>query len=115
MIVEAVQAGKHVICEKPFTGYFGRGSDKSPIGKQVAKSLMYERVIAEMDKTCAATKASGRLSMYAEDWVYAPAATKTVEILQTTEDKILVMTAEAGHSGSHHAQQSYDELFDRRG
>src|SRR5205823_8569296 len=54
MIVEAVQAGKHVICEKPFTGYFGRGSDKSPIGKQVAKSLMYERVMAEMDKTCAA-------------------------------------------------------------
>jgi predicted dehydrogenase len=23
MIVEAVRAGKHVICEKPFTGYFG--------------------------------------------------------------------------------------------
>ena len=26
MIVEAVQAGKHVICEKPFTGYFGRSA-----------------------------------------------------------------------------------------
>jgi predicted dehydrogenase len=25
MIVEAVRAGKHVICEKPFTGYFGQG------------------------------------------------------------------------------------------
>jgi len=107
MIVEAVQAGKHVICEKPFTGYFGRGSDKSPIGKQVAKSLMYERVMAEMDKTCAAIKASGRLFMYAEDWVYAPAVTKTVEILQATKDKILFMKAEESHSGSHaaHAAQ----------
>src|SRR5215471_10496165 len=32
MIVEAMQAGKHVICEKPFTGYFGRGDDEAPIG-----------------------------------------------------------------------------------
>ena len=52
MIVAAVQAGKHVICEKPFTGYFGRSDDKVPIGKHVPKSRMYERVMEEMDKTC---------------------------------------------------------------
>src|SRR5947207_2822767 len=68
---------------------------------------MYERVMAEMDKTCAAIKGSGRLFMYAEDWVYAPAVTKTVEILQATKDKILFMKAEESHSGSHaaHAAQ----------
>jgi predicted dehydrogenase len=37
MIVEAVRAGKHVICEKPFTGYFGRPGDRAPIGKHVPK------------------------------------------------------------------------------
>jgi predicted dehydrogenase len=107
MIVEAMQAGKHVICEKPFSGYFGRGGDKVPIGKHVPKSLMYERVIEEMDKTCAAIKSSGRLFMYAEDWIYAPAVAKTVEILRATKDKILFMKAEESHSGSHaaHAAQ----------
>jgi predicted dehydrogenase len=107
MIVEAMQAGKHVICEKPFSGYFGRDGDKTPIGKHIPKSVMYQRVIEEMDKTVAAVKASGRLFMYAEDWVYAPAVTKAAEFIKATKDKVLFMKGEESHSGSHaaHAAQ----------
>ena len=107
MIVDAMQAGKHVICEKPFAGYFGRSGDTKPIGKHVPKSVMYERVMEEMEKTCAAIKATGRLFMYAEDWIYAPAVGKIVEVLNATKDKILFMKAEESHSGSHaaHAAQ----------
>lgn len=103
MVVAAMQAGKHVICEKPFTGYFGQDGDPVPIGEKVPKALMFERVVREMDAMSAAIRATGKLFMYAEDWVYAPAVRKAAEIVRATRDKILFMKAEESHSGSHAA------------
>ncbi len=107
MVVACMQAGKHVICEKPFTGYFGRPGDPTPIGTQVPKKLMYERAMAEMDAASAAIRASGRLFCYGEDWVYTPAVAKTAEIVRASGDKILFMKAEESHSGSHAAHASH--------
>jgi len=100
MIEEFMAAGKHVISEKPFTGYFGLPGDEKPVGK-VSKQKMYDTVLESMDRTAENIRKSGRLFMYAEDWVYAPAVSKASEILQSTGDKILFLKAEESHSGSH--------------
>jgi len=65
--------------------------------------------MAEMNATRDAIRASGRLFMYADDWVYAPTFAKTAEILKAARDKILFMKAEESHSGSdaaHAAQRA---------
>src|ERR1700722_11588582 len=38
--VRAADAGKHIIMEKPLTGYFGVASDPEPIGKHVSRARM---------------------------------------------------------------------------
>lgn len=100
MIEEFLTAGKHVISEKPFTGYFGLPGDEKPIGR-VCKQKMYDAVLEEMNRTANIIRKSGRLFLYAEDWIYAPPVAKASEILKKTGDKILFLKAEESHSGSH--------------
>jgi predicted dehydrogenase len=95
-----LKAGKHVICEKPFTGYFGREHDPQPIGRLVPRRVMYERVVETMDDLRQVIQESGRLFMYGENWVYAPTVQKSEEILRATRDKILFCRAEESHSGN---------------
>lgn len=107
MVEMAVRAGKHVICEKPLTGYCGRIGDASPIGKQVSKRQMYERLMESLDKSKQVVKGSGQLFCYAENWVYAPTVRKAAEIIHVAKPKLLVLKGEESHCGSHapHAAQ----------
>ncbi len=100
MITRALQAGKHVICEKPLCGYFGEKDDLEPIGKRVSKVKMYESVIKSLDKLKEVISKSNKLFMYAENFVYAPAIMKAAEIIRKKESKILYAKGEESLKGS---------------
>ena len=92
MIIASFEAGKHVITEKPLTGYFGEKTD----GK-----TMYDETIAEIERIKTASNKSGKYLMYAENWVYSPGVIKSAELLNAQKGKILYIHAEESHNGSH--------------
>lgn len=100
LAVEALKHGKHVIVEKPFTGYYGDGSAGFH-GDTFSKTTMLKEAMASCARIHAAAKAAGKRVCYAENWVYAPAIQKEREMLVKSGGQILWIIGEESHSGSH--------------
>src|SRR5262245_17113657 len=71
--LDAARAGKHVVVEKPLTGYFG-----DPV---TPRPEMLRVVLASADELIAACRAAGVRLCYAENWVYAPPIQKARRLL----------------------------------
>ena len=77
--IAAARSGKHVICEKP-------------MGLNSAEA---EEMIAECDK-------AGIKLFYAEDWVFAPALKKLIDIVnEGAIGEVLYVKAKETHNGTH--------------
>ena len=100
LAVAAFERGKHVIIEKPFTGYYGPGT-KEFRGDTFSKEVMLREAMASCDRILAAARVAGKQLCYAENWVYAPAVAKEREILSKSGGQILWIIGDESHSGSH--------------
>jgi len=97
----AVEAGVHIICEKPFTGYFGpEGCGEEFKGNQMPKRPMLDEVVRSMRELAETIRASGVMFGYAENFVYAPSIQKEREIIAKTGAQVLRIMGEESHNGS---------------
>ncbi len=90
----AAEAGKHIICEKPLTGFFGEGA-------KVSREQMMKEALANASAVREAVKKNKIKFCYAENFVYAPAVSKLKNLMKVSGGTILDIRAEESHSGSH--------------
>ena len=93
MAIEAARAGKHVIVEKPLTGFFGDAA--------TPRAEMLRQALAGADAVLAACAKAGVRLCYAENWVYAPPIQKARRLLTAAGGPILRLVGEESHGGTH--------------
>lgn len=93
--IAAARAGRHLIVEKPLTGYFGEATDPA--------EKMLETALANADAVLDATARAGVTLCHAEDFVYAPPVAKLRRLMEVGGGAVLELRAEESHSGSHAA------------
>jgi predicted dehydrogenase len=93
LVKQAMESGKHVICEKPLNGYFGSGNDD--------RMVMYEAVCSELEALKQFLAGRKEKLFYAENYIYAPSVVKIRQMIEATGEKFLLLKGEEAHSGSH--------------
>ena len=95
----ALRRGKHVMIEKPFTGYYGPGTPDFR-GNAFSKEVHAAGGDGQLRPHPGTARGAGKRICYAENWVYAPAVQKEREFWRRRRP-ILWIIGDESHSGSH--------------
>ena len=96
LAMDAADAGKHIIVEKPLTGCFVEARDMS-------RKAMFDAAMKNADAVLAACRRNRVIMGYAENFVYAPPVAKLRRLMDAGGGTLLDLRAEESHSGSHAA------------
>jgi len=100
IVREAAVEKKHIICEKPLSGFFGKKLVIEEVGKKISKETMFTEIIGKLKSLKKVIVQNNVKFMYAENWVYAPSYKKLLRLLEASSGTILEIRAEECHSGS---------------
>jgi predicted dehydrogenase len=98
--LETAEAGKHIICEKPLTGFFGKDRPEELVGFSVKKALMLEESLKSCQRVKKAVEDHKVRFLYAENWIYAPPLIKLKNLIKASQGTVMDIRAEQSHSGS---------------
>jgi predicted dehydrogenase len=94
--IDAADAGKHVVVEKPLTGCFAEAG-------AVPRRAMLDAALKNADAVLEACRRNRVTLGYAENFVYAPPVAKLRRLVAQGGGALLDLRAEESHSGSHAA------------
>ena len=98
--IETARARKHIICEKPLTGYFGKDRKEEYVGFTVSKELMLQETLQGCDRVAKAVAENNVKFMYAENWIYSPPLAKLKSLIKVSGGTLMDIRSEGSHSGS---------------
>ena len=94
LAIDAANAGKHLVVEKPLTGCF---VDADTMSRQA----MFAEAMKNADAVTEACRRNKVTMGYAENFVYAPPVAKLRRLMDASGGTLLDLRAEESHSGSH--------------
>jgi predicted dehydrogenase len=94
LAIDAANAGKHLIMEKPLTGCFAAADSMS-------RKAMFAEAMKNADAVVEACHRNKVTMGYAENFVYAPPVAKLRRLMDASGGTLLDLRAEESHSGSH--------------
>lgn len=96
LAIDAANAGKHIVMEKPLTGCFAEGG-------AMTRQAMFVEAMKNADAVAEACRQNKVIMGYAENFVYAPPVAKLRRLMDASRGTLLDLRAEESHSGSHAA------------